>query len=61
MSLFLDLRLMAATLFKAAKAGPRVLRRLFFLPTRDSVADAFYSRIVPPPSAAVAAVVLQPA
>ena len=59
-SLFLDLRLILATLFRSAGAGPNTLRRLFLLPSRDRVADTFYARIVPP---AVDALVpgLQPA
>src|SRR4051794_29289955 len=48
MSLLLDLRLILATLFRAASAGPKALRRLFLLPSRRTVADAFYARIVPP-------------
>ena len=49
-SLFLDLRLIAATLLRSAGAGPTTLRRLFLLPSRQAVAAGFYSRIVPPPS-----------
>jgi len=48
MSLLLDLRLVGATLFRAFGAGPGTLRRLFLLPSRQRVAEAFYSRIVPP-------------
>ncbi len=59
-SLWLDLRLVAATLLRAAGAGPNTLRRLFLLPGRRRVAETFYSRIVPPPED-VPAVVLQPA
>ncbi len=58
--LMLDVRLIAATLFRAAGAGPKVLRRLFLLPSRRRVADAFYNRIVPPPDATPVAA-LQPA
>ncbi len=47
-SLMLDLRLIAATLFRAVGAGPKTLRRLFLLPTRRKVADAFYANIVLP-------------
>ena len=47
-SLLLDLRLVLATLFRAAGAGPNTLRRLFLLPSRRRVAEAFYARIVPP-------------
>jgi lipopolysaccharide/colanic/teichoic acid biosynthesis glycosyltransferase len=60
MSLLLDLRLIAATLFRAAGTGPRMLRHLFLLPSRGRVAAVFYSRIVPPPDAAPLPV-LQPA
>lgn len=59
-SLLLDLRLMLATLFRAAGAGPTTLRRLFLLPSRRRVADTFYARIVPPAVDAPVAV-LQPA
>ncbi len=59
-SLMLDVRLIAATLFRAVGAGPKVLRRLFLLPGRRRVADAFYNRIVPPPEATPVAA-LQPA
>jgi lipopolysaccharide/colanic/teichoic acid biosynthesis glycosyltransferase len=60
MSLLLDLRLIAATLLRAAKLGPRALRLIFLLPGRRCVAAAFYGRIVPPPEAAPVPV-LQPA
>jgi lipopolysaccharide/colanic/teichoic acid biosynthesis glycosyltransferase len=60
MSLLLDLRLIAATLFRACGAGPSTLRRLFLLPSRRLVAAVFYSRIVPPPDTTTVAV-LQPA
>ncbi len=40
-SLWLDLRLILATLFKAAGARPYLIRRIFFLPDRDSVAKVF--------------------
>jgi lipopolysaccharide/colanic/teichoic acid biosynthesis glycosyltransferase len=59
-SLLLDLRLIAATLFRAVGAGPTVLRRLFLLPNRRRVATVFYSRIVPPADASPVPV-LQPA
>src|SRR5262249_12110932 len=52
MSLLLDLRLMLATLFRAAKLGPEALRRVFLLPNRKRVAETFHSRIVPPPESA---------
>jgi lipopolysaccharide/colanic/teichoic acid biosynthesis glycosyltransferase len=61
MSLLLDLRLMCATVFKAAKVGPRLLRRLFLLPCRKRVADSLYNRIVPPPDPTATVPVLQPA
>jgi lipopolysaccharide/colanic/teichoic acid biosynthesis glycosyltransferase len=47
-NLLLDLRVMAATLFRAAGAGPKTLRLMFLLPSRSTVAATFYSRIVPP-------------
>ena len=59
-NLLLDLRLILATLFRAAGAGPNTLRRLFLLPSRRRVAAAFHARIVPPPADAPVAV-LQPA
>jgi lipopolysaccharide/colanic/teichoic acid biosynthesis glycosyltransferase len=46
-SLWLDLRLMFATFFKAAGLKPNTLRRLFLLPKRDRVATAFINNIVP--------------
>lgn len=58
--LLLDLRLIAATLFRAAGAGPNTLRLLFLLPSRRRVAETFYARIVPP-AEHTPAVVLQPA
>lgn len=58
--LLLDLRLILATLFRAAGAGPNTLRRLFLLPSRRRVAETFYNRIVPPPEDAPVPV-LQPA
>ncbi len=49
-SLFLDLRLMLATLFKAF-LGPKWLRRVFLLPSRKKVAAVFQNNVtVPPPS-----------
>lgn len=44
-SLFLDLRLIAATLFKSAGAGTRLLRVLFLLPSRRAVAAVFQSNV----------------
>jgi lipopolysaccharide/colanic/teichoic acid biosynthesis glycosyltransferase len=49
MSLLLDLRLIAATVFRAMGAGPRALRRFFLLPSRDQVASEFLGRVAPPP------------
>lgn len=43
--LLLDLRLLAGTLCKAMGMGPKWLRRLFFLPDRDRVAEAFQSSV----------------
>ncbi|HUR54358.1 MAG TPA: sugar transferase [Gemmataceae bacterium] len=40
-SLLLDLRLIAATVLKAAGIGPRWIRRVFFLPNRTRVAEVF--------------------
>jgi lipopolysaccharide/colanic/teichoic acid biosynthesis glycosyltransferase len=46
-SLWLDVRLLAATVLKAAGMKPRWLRRLFFLPHRDTVAEVFSSKLTP--------------
>ncbi|MBA4063021.1 MAG: hypothetical protein C0501_04805 [Isosphaera sp.] len=46
-SLWLDLRLMAATLFKAF-LGPKWLRRVFLLPNRNAVAADFQSKVTLP-------------
>ncbi|QJW93359.1 sugar transferase [Frigoriglobus tundricola] len=59
-NLALDLRLIAATLFRAVGASPTLLRRLFLLPNRRRVAAVFHSRIVPPAEPAPV-VALQPA
>ena len=40
-SFWFDLRILAATAFKAAGLRPKWLRRLFFLPHRDRVAETF--------------------
>ncbi len=48
-SLWLDLRILAATALKAAGVGPAWLRRLFLLPTRDRVAELFHRDPTPPP------------
>lgn len=46
-SLWLDLRLLAATLFKPF-LGPRTLRRVFLLPSRRRVTAGFQSRVASP-------------
>ena len=43
--LLLDLRLIAATLLKAAGLRPKWIRRVFFLPNRGRVADVFRSNL----------------
>ena len=48
--LWLDLRILAATALKAAGLGPAWLRRLFRLPTRAVVTEAFLDNLVPPPT-----------
>lgn len=58
-SLLLDLRLMAATLFKAAGVGPGLIRRLFLLPGRRRLAAAFRGNMAAPDAVAVPR--LQPA
>ncbi|AWM40182.1 UDP-N-acetylgalactosamine-undecaprenyl-phosphate N-acetylgalactosaminephosphotransferase [Gemmata obscuriglobus] len=60
-SLFLDLRLIGATLLRACKAGPTTLRRLFLLPSRRTVAAGFLANVVKPPAGAPPVAVLQPA
>ena len=44
-SLFLDIRLLLATLLKAAGASPRTIQRVFFLPGRKTVAAVFRANI----------------
>jgi lipopolysaccharide/colanic/teichoic acid biosynthesis glycosyltransferase len=44
-SLWLDLRVLAATTLKALGVGPRMLRRLFFLPSRLKVTAFFQSNV----------------
>lgn len=44
-SLFFDLRLIGATVFKAAGAGAKALRVLFFLPSRRAVAAGFQNNL----------------
>lgn len=51
-SLWLDLRLLAATLLKAAGVNPRWTRRLFWLPRRETVAEVLQAKIAPPVAAA---------
>jgi lipopolysaccharide/colanic/teichoic acid biosynthesis glycosyltransferase len=48
-SLFLDLRLLVATFFKAF-LGPKWLRRVFLLPSRKKVAAVFQSQVTLPPA-----------
>ena len=59
-SLFLDLRLIAATLFRTCGPGPNTLRRLFLLPSRRRVAARFVANVVPP-SGTESVAALQPA
>jgi lipopolysaccharide/colanic/teichoic acid biosynthesis glycosyltransferase len=47
-SLWLDLRILAATVLKALGVGPTWLRRLFLLPTRVTVAEAFLENLTSP-------------
>jgi lipopolysaccharide/colanic/teichoic acid biosynthesis glycosyltransferase len=59
---WLDLRVMAATAFKACGMGPRLLRRVFRLPPRERVAEVFRANTLPPaPPAARPSSRLQPA
>jgi lipopolysaccharide/colanic/teichoic acid biosynthesis glycosyltransferase len=44
-SLWLDIRLLLATVFKAAGMGPGLLRLFFFLPGRSKVAAVFQSSV----------------
>ncbi|QEL17215.1 sugar transferase [Limnoglobus roseus] len=48
-SLWLDLRLMLCTVFKAAGLHPRWAQRVFWLPHRDTVAEVFQSNLTPSP------------
>lgn len=50
-SVWLDLRILVATLFKAAGMKPTWTRRLFWLPRRDVVAEVLYAKIAPPVAA----------
>ena len=56
-SLWLDIRVCAATLFKAAGVGPFWLRRLFFLPTPEQVAEQFLALVHPPAASGSASLV----
>lgn len=47
-SLWLDVRLMLATLLKTFGGRPRFLRRLFFLPSRRRVSEVFRGNVVAP-------------
>lgn len=47
-SLWLDLRLLAGTLLKAVGFGPRLIRRVLLLPTRNRVAEVFRGNVVAP-------------
>ncbi len=49
-SLWLDARIVAATVFKAAGMGPVWLRRVFHLPTREQVAAGFVATLSRPTS-----------
>ncbi len=46
-TLLLDLRLLFATLFKAAGGGPKAIRRIFFLPRREAVEEVFRRNLTP--------------
>ncbi|MBY0460723.1 MAG: sugar transferase, partial [Gemmataceae bacterium] len=48
--LLLDLRLIVATLAKAAGASPKMIRRLFLLPGRRTIATTFHNRVVTAPA-----------
>jgi lipopolysaccharide/colanic/teichoic acid biosynthesis glycosyltransferase len=59
--LLLDLRLILATLVKAVGGRPRLIRRLFRLPSRAAVAAVFRRNLVPLPDPDPLARQLQPA
>ena len=59
-SLWLDLRIGAATLCKTAGLGPKWLRRLFFLPSPDDVAEHFLALAHPDRSDPPSSVRLRP-
>lgn len=56
----LDLRLIIATLAKAVGGRPRLIRRLFALPSRRKVAEVYRRSLVVPPPEAVPVPQLQP-
>jgi lipopolysaccharide/colanic/teichoic acid biosynthesis glycosyltransferase len=60
LGLWLDVRLLLATVFKAMGCGPQVIRWVFFLPNREQLAADFYSRVIRSTSTATHTV-LQPA
>jgi lipopolysaccharide/colanic/teichoic acid biosynthesis glycosyltransferase len=49
-SLLLDVRLVLATLLRAAGAGPRLIRRACLLPSRQTVAEVFHSNVTLEPT-----------
>lgn len=51
-SFWLDARIVLATALKALGVHPTVLRRMFFLPTREVVAEVFQARVTLPESVA---------
>jgi lipopolysaccharide/colanic/teichoic acid biosynthesis glycosyltransferase len=51
-SVWLDARILVATLFKAAGMNPGWMRRFFWLPHRDAVAEVLAGRIAPPVASA---------
>jgi lipopolysaccharide/colanic/teichoic acid biosynthesis glycosyltransferase len=59
--LLLDLRLILATALKAFGGGHKLIRRLFRLPSRDTVAAVFHRNLVPTPEPKAAVARLQPA
>jgi lipopolysaccharide/colanic/teichoic acid biosynthesis glycosyltransferase len=48
--LLLDLRLVLGTLLRAAGAGPRLIRWVCLLPSRQTVADVFHRNVTPEPA-----------
>jgi hypothetical protein len=59
-SLLLDIRLLFATVFKAAGCGPRFLRLLFLLPCRRKISAVFQNNVTVAPATGSLSV-LQPA